>query len=341
MMSALYVGSKTANLFNGRKSKVRNATPFEVWNDDLAAICGSYFGVPNKGQEDVRGRIAVRGYGTLDVADISDDIDRIVRDRRGIQRDEAEHIFLVMQVDGGLGVSHNDRETVLAPGDCILLDSTKEGTLENLDDRRRFLSFHLPRQSFLNERGAAPQVGARLAGGTLAARLLQRQMSRVLRGTGGSGHADLLFDLVHHAFARPGEDIASLVYENNARRYTLALELMDLNLGNEALSLTWLAKQIGLSTRQLQRVFRDEGTSFREVLQRKRYRYVTEHLDRMQNAHGSIATLAYRAGFSDLSNFNRGFHRRFGMTPRAYHARALARMAQKSKIQESGAEYRR
>ncbi len=312
-----------------------HATPFEVWNDDLAAICGSYFGVPNKGQEDVVGRIAMRGYDTLDVADISDDIDRIVRDRRGIRQDEAEHIFLLMQVDGGLGVTHNDRHTVLAPGDCLLLDSTKEGTLQNIEDQRRFLSFHLPRQSFLSERGAVPQIGAPLTGDTLTTRLLQRQLSQVLQGRGASGHADLLFDLIHHAFARPGEDLANLALENSPRRYAMALELMDLNLGQEALTLPWLAKQIGLSTRQLQRVFRNHDTSFREVLRTKRYRFVTEHLNRLPNAHGCIATLAFQAGFRDLSNFNRGFRRRLGMTPRDYHARAARRMSQKSKISES------
>ena len=209
---------------------MRLVTPFEVWNEDLAAICGSYFGVPNKGQEDVRGRIAVRGYDTLDVADISDNIERIVRDRRGIRQDEAEHIFLVMQVDGALGVTHNEQDTILTPGNCILLDSTKEGALENLEDQSRFLSFHLPRQSFLNERGAAPHIGAPLAVGTSTARLLQRQLTQVLNGSGGSGRADLLFDLVHHAFARPGEDLANLALENSSRRYAMALELMDLNL---------------------------------------------------------------------------------------------------------------
>lgn len=311
---------------------MRIATPFEIWNEDLAAICGSYFGVPNKGQEDVSGRIAVRSFDTLDVADISDDIDRIVRDRQGIRQDEAEHIFLVMQVDGELGVSHNNRDAVLMPGDCILLDSTKEGALENLNDQRRFLSFHLPRQSFLNERGTAPHIGVPLARRTHTSRILQRQLSQVLQSNNCGGRSDLLFDLVHHAFARPGSSLAQLALENSARRYELALELVDLNLGREELSLTWLAERIGLSTRQLQRVFGDHGTSFREVLRSKRYRMVTENLDRLPHVHGCIASLAFQAGFRDLSNFNRGFRSRFGMTPRAYHARAVARMAQKSKI---------
>ncbi|MCV3272022.1 helix-turn-helix domain-containing protein [Roseobacter sinensis] len=311
------------------------ATPFEVWNDDLAAICGSYFGVPNRGQDRVAGRVAVRAYGTLDVADISDDIDRIVRDRRGIRQDDAEHIFLVMQVDGRLGVDHNGQHTVLEAGDCILLDSTKEGTLQNLHDQRRILSFHLPRQSFLNERGAVPEIGGALTRGTLASRLLRRRLGQVLQGRGTTGRADLLFDLVHHAFARPGVGLKDMALESSAGRYALALEVMDLNLGYEALSLPWLAGQIGLSPRQLQRVFHDRGTSFREVLRAKRYRFVLEHLERLPSAHGNIAALAYEAGFRDLSNFNRGFRRRIGMTPRDYHARAHARMAQKSKISKT------
>lgn len=312
-----------------------HATPFEVWNDDLAAICGSYVGVPNDGQNSVEGRVAVRAYDTLDVADISDDIDRIVRDRRGIRQDEAEHIFLVMQVEGHLGVEHNARQAKLAPGDCILLDSTMEGTLQNLMDQRRILSFHLPRQSFLNERGAVPDIGVLLAGDSLVSRLLRGRLAQVLRGGAATGPVDLLFDLVHQAFARPGQDMAHMALEHGSRRYELALQLIDLNLGNDVLSLPWVAKQIGLSPRQLQRVFLGQGTSFREVLRSKRYRFVTEHLDRLPTAHGSIATLAYQAGFRDLSNFNRGFRRRFGLTPRDYHARAMTRVAQKSKISKT------
>lgn len=311
---------------------MRGAMPFELWNDDLAAICGSYFGVPNSGQQNVAGRIAVRAFDRLDVADISDDINRIVRDRRGIRQDEAEHVFLVMQIDGRLGVAHNGHRAVLVPGDCILLDSTKEGTLQNLGHNRRILSFHLPRQSFLSERGAMPQIGTPMVRGSLPSRLVRRHLLQVLQRGGPAGRADLLFDLVHHAFARPDEDLAGIAVETEAGRHALALDLMDLNLGHEALSLPWLAKRIGLSTRQLQRLFQAHGTSFREQLHAKRYRFVTEHLDRLPQAHGRIAALAFQAGFRDLSNFNRGFRKRFGMTPRDYHARIPTRMAQKSEI---------
>lgn len=311
---------------------MRGGMPFELWNSDLAAICGSYFGVPKTRQHNVVGQIAVRAFDRLDVADISDDIDRIVRDRRGIRQDDAEHVFLVMQIAGRLGVAHNGHRATLVPGDCILLDSTKEGTLQNLGDHRRILSFHLPRQSFLSERGAMPQIGKPMERSALQARLLRRHLLRERPRGSTAACSDLLYDLVHHTFARPGDDLAGIATETEASRRALASDVMDLNLSNEALSLPWLAKRIGLSTRQLQRLFQAQGTSFRDLLRAKRYRFVVEHLDRLPRAHGRIATLAFQAGFRDLSNFNRGFRRRFGMTPRDYHASALARMAQKSEI---------
>jgi AraC-like DNA-binding protein len=316
---------------------VSDATPFERWSDDLSAICGSYFGVPHRGQDRVAGRISVRAYDTLDVADISDDVSRIVRDRRGIRQDDAEHIFLVMQVEGQLGVDHNSHDTILSPGDCILLDSTKEGNLHNLGHPRRFLSFHLPRQSFLSERGAVPRIGAPLRPAGSTALALRRRLAGVLRGETATGRADLLVDVTHHAFARPGEDLAQLSPSSLASRHDLALEIIESNLRSETLTLPWLAARVGLSPRQLQRSFQARGTSFRETLRAKRYRLVTEHLDRLPRAYGNIAALAFHAGFRDLSNFNRGFRRRFEMSPRAYHVRALARMAQKSEIRVGGA----
>ena len=301
--------------------------PFEVWNDDLNAICGSYLGVPKSGQDTVAGRIKVKSFDTLDVADISGNIDRIVRDRKGIRQDDAEHIFLVMEMEGQLGSDHNDREAVLTPCDFVLLDSTKEGTLKDLDTRRRILSFHLPRQSFLNERGAVPRIGERLTGQSDAARLLRRHLTTVLRPEGRPGRATTLFDLVHHAFSHPDADLSATVVTDSTTRFDLAIDLIDLNLSWDGLNLPWLASRLGLSQRQIQRLFKAQNTSFREVLRSKRYRFVTEQLDRTGSIHGRIADIAFQAGFRDLSNFNRGFQRRMGMTPREYHASAAAGMA--------------
>jgi AraC-like DNA-binding protein len=49
--------------------------------------------------------------------------------------------------------------------------------------------------------------------------------------------------------------------------------------------------------------------------------------DRLRDLHGAgarIADIAYEAGFSDLSHFNRSFRRHFGLTPSELRAQAHA-----------------
>lgn len=311
-------------------------TPFDQWYEDLHTICGQYHGVPQRHQRNVQGKIGVHAFDRLDVADVSGDVARIERDAAGIRRDEAEHIFFLIGMSGRVNVNHNGAHSQLQPGECILLDSTKEGVLHMAHPDSRILSVHLPRQTFLGERGPGLRVGRKTAAANRVLPDLTRHFFRFFTEVGASplepvpssapepvrrrsASADLLFDMIHLAFTRPETGIAGLQATNAADRYELALDLIDRHLTGEYLSLAWLAARLGLSERQLQRVFQENGTSFIELLRTKRYRYVTEHLKHSDRAHGRIADFAYGAGFRDLSNFNRGFRARFGMSPRDYH----------------------
>jgi AraC-like DNA-binding protein len=293
-------------------------TPFDQWVHDLHAICGAYDGVPQRGQRQVRGRIAVHAFDALDVADVSGDVAGIERDRRGIRRDEAEHIFFLIGVSGTFGITHFGQDTRLGPGDCLLLDSTREGRLSPQGGAARLLSVHLPRQSFLAERRPGLRIGHRLAAEATGARDLTRHFFRAFRPRGGRGaRAALLHDLIHHAFCGQSDGVPDLT--DDAGRWHLALDLIDAHLGLEDLSLAWLARRLGRSERSVQRLFEAQGTSFVDLVRAKRYRFVTEHLARLPQAHGHLADLAFRAGFRDLSNFNRGFRARYGVSPRGWH----------------------
>jgi AraC-like DNA-binding protein len=89
------------------------------------------------------------------------------------------------------------------------------------------------------------------------------------------------------------------------------------------LQVSSLAKQAGLSGRQLQRRFLELfGVGVKEFVIRARLQAAA---DALETGRASIATVALESGFYDQSAFTRHFRKRTGMTPARYrrrHARA-------------------
>ena len=73
---------------------------------------------------------------------------------------------------------------------------------------------------------------------------------------------------------------------------------------------------LGLTPRNLQRLFESEGTTFSEFLLLQRLSRAHRMLTEPRLAQNPVGAIAYDAGFGDLSYFNRSFKRRFGVTPR-------------------------
>lgn len=91
---------------------------------------------------------------------------------------------------------------------------------------------------------------------------------------------------------------------------------------NPRLSVAEVAQSQHMSMRQVQRLFEDAGTTFTAHLQALRLAHVHRALTDPARAHLLVATLAYEAGFSDLTAFNRLFKQRFGATPSQTRAAA-------------------
>ncbi|HLY73886.1 MAG TPA: AraC family transcriptional regulator [Planctomycetota bacterium] len=80
-----------------------------------------------------------------------------------------------------------------------------------------------------------------------------------------------------------------------------------------------LARQAGLSSRQLQRRFLEHfGVGVKEFVMRARLQSAAEAL---QSGTASIAEVALESGFYDQSSFTRHFRKRIGMTPAGFRRR--------------------
>jgi AraC-like DNA-binding protein len=62
-------------------------------------------------------------------------------------------------------------------------------------------------------------------------------------------------------------------------------------------------------------LFDTEKETFSEFLLGQRLAYARRLLNDPRFSSRPIASIAFDAGFADLSTFNRAFRRRFGMTP--------------------------
>lgn len=95
------------------------------------------------------------------------------------------------------------------------------------------------------------------------------------------------------------------------------LAYVEEHLSDPTLSGITIAQHFGVSQRYVQQLMEREGETLTEYLTRRRLENVKKILLNPAHRHRRISEIAYSCGFSDLSNFNRYFKRRFGESPRA------------------------
>jgi AraC-like DNA-binding protein len=78
-----------------------------------------------------------------------------------------------------------------------------------------------------------------------------------------------------------------------------------------------IAKQLGMSLRNLQRKLVDKGTTYKDLLDTTRKKLA---LDYIRQQHISFSETGYLVGFASVSNFNRAFKRWTNKTPTEYRS---------------------
>jgi AraC-like DNA-binding protein len=107
-----------------------------------------------------------------------------------------------------------------------------------------------------------------------------------------------------------------------ATRLNLALDHIAGRFQDPELSLTKVARSMGISPRYLQRLLEKGGVSFRAQVTELRLKRAFVLLTEQSEHKLRISDVALQAGFSDISHFNRLFRSRFGDTPGGVRARA-------------------
>jgi AraC-like DNA-binding protein len=120
------------------------------------------------------------------------------------------------------------------------------------------------------------------------------------------------------------DDVQALMRDGGAHaaRQGAVLDVISRRAGEPGLDPAEVAAQAGISVRYLHRLLEPTGRTFTEHLVRARLERASAMLRDRAYAHLKIAEIAARAGFADISHFNRSFRRAFGDTPFGMRVRA-------------------
>lgn len=104
----------------------------------------------------------------------------------------------------------------------------------------------------------------------------------------------------------------------SARTFAAGQAYIDAHYRHPDFSLQGMADDLGMSPRRLQRAFAVLGSTPTRYFLVKRMEHARRGLEarRVGLRGGLISTIAYEAGFSDLSYFQRCFRKAFGTSPK-------------------------
>lgn len=233
--------------------------------------------------------------------------------------------FLVsLQVEGRGVVSQDGREATLGPGDFSLYDGDRPYKM-SLEAPFEQIVLRLPANALRGSLRSLERLTATaVRGDNIEGRLLMEMIRTLWRDyetlepaarlAVANGIVSLLIAGLHTLVpvdAQASPD-SSFVHLERIKR------LVDAQLGDPELTVTSIARQLGLSTGHLHRVFKSEAVPLAHYIWLRRLEACSRDLLDPRLAARSIGEIAYRRGFKDAAHFSRSFKERFGLSPREW-----------------------
>lgn len=239
------------------------------------------------------------------------------RHANGLNSEWDSHFFIMQQVSGQTRVGSDDRIGILRPNDMVLLDSFS--AYEYLTVRTSesvLMPFHF---NFVDSpRNLLASCGQRIDGSAGIGRVLGTTLATLVNFGPSPCPEDqrAMLDAVRLLLGRVldqgPEDAPRDASDLMARAEQFALR----RLSDPALSPDGMADAIGVSRRQLYRLFADRGTTPSTWIWQLRLREAHARMTSQSWAGHSLTRIAFDVGFNDMAHFSRLYRSHFGMNPR-------------------------
>jgi AraC-like DNA-binding protein len=233
-----------------------------------------------------------------------------------------EAVFLTVNLIGESVARQKSREINLRSGDAVFF-AAETGVAFNRPTPVEFVGIRLPGKTLAPLLGEPGDDAMRLIPGeTRSLRLLVGYL-RALDSEAALESPDLRQAVAVHICdllalsVGANRDAIEVAEQRGVRAARLQAIKTDIarSLGDCALSVSEIAMRHGMTPRYVQKLFASEGATFSEYVLERRLAHVRRLLTDPRLVHRAITSIAFDAGFADLSYFNRTFRRRFDATP--------------------------
>lgn len=259
----------------------------------------------------------------IDVTSITSRAQKIYRGEKEIRRMPNEYYFLNLQISGQCRMQQGNSVALIGPGEYSLVDSTRPYLNDYLTDDFRQFSFRIP-QSLLKPLLINPDAALTLrfapdGGVTTIVLDFLKAIASNTQNYPDTVQTRLMENLISLIGLSLGTK--SQVYDQVSQTYQQQLyrsikKFVRANLGDPELGPVKVASSFRISTRYLHKIFEQGSESFSRFIQIERLEKCANELKYIKS--DSVSTIAFRAGFNDMSHFSKVFRQQFGQSPRDY-----------------------
>lgn len=252
---------------------------------------------------------------------------------RGLLSDGNDDVILYIHRTGRRTISQLHREVTVEPGGGVLISNAHPSTIV-VPEPSRFACIAMPRKPIMALIPNLEDLLVRPMPATGVLQLLDQYLT-VLEGGEAANTPQLrqavmahIHDLVAVALGATSEllERASRRGIRAARLHAIKADIAK-NLADQDVSAGALAMRHRVTPRYIHKLFEGEATTLSKYVLGERLCRVHRMLTDFRCASRTIGTLAFEAGFGDLSSFNHAFRRQYGETPSDVRAAARAATA--------------
>lgn len=247
----------------------------------------------------------------------------VERTERTVRTRPTESVALYFTLAGEAIFADGDGTRTLRPGQLLVCDADQpflRGFSQGLEE----LAVKVPYDVLRSVGGTVPRT-ARVIDFRGPARGRSGQGGSSAPGRGAVAHAAALAALVARAVGPRGsgpvdedtllELVTAVLTPTTGAHFAAAEQYVRQWLRDPTLSARRIAGAIGLSERQLSRVFAERGTSVPRFVARRRVEMAGRMLRMPAYAEQTVEAIGLRCGFSSAAQFSRVFREQSGMSP--------------------------